>query len=48
VAQAVVLLGVVVAGLSGGFHPALLAAVALGGIGSLALFRPETRRALGV
>ena len=46
--QAVLLLGVVVAGLSGGVHPALLAAVALGGLGSLALFHRDTRRALGV
>jgi len=48
VVQAVLLLGVVVAGLSGGFHPALLAAVALGGLGALALFQDATRRALGV
>jgi hypothetical protein len=48
VLQAVLLLGVIVAGLSGGFHPALFAAVALGGLGSIALFHPDTRRALGV
>ena len=48
VVQAVLLLGVVVAGLSGAFHPALLAAVALGGLGAVALFHGATRRALGV
>jgi hypothetical protein len=48
VVQAVLLLGVVVAALSGGFHPALLAAVVLGGLGAAALFSPATRRALGV
>jgi hypothetical protein len=48
VLQAVLLFGVIVAGLSGGFHPALGAAVALGGLGSIALFHPATRRALAV
>ena len=48
VLQAVLLFGVIVAGLSGGFHVALLAAVALGGLGAIALFHPDTRRALGV
>jgi hypothetical protein len=48
VVQTVLVLGVVVAALSGGFHPALLAAVALGGLGAIALFHPDTRRALGV
>jgi hypothetical protein len=48
VVQAVLLLGVLVAGLSGGFHPALLSAVTLGGLGAIALFHPDTRRALGV
>jgi hypothetical protein len=48
VLQAVLLLGVILAGLSGGFHAALLAAVALGGLGAIALFHGDTRRALGV
>ena len=48
VVQSIVLLGVVVAALSGGWHPALLAAVVLGGLGAAALFSPATRRALGV
>lgn len=48
VLQAVLLLGVIVAGLSGGFHVALVAAVALGGLGAVALFHPDARRALGV
>ena len=47
VLQALVMLGVIVAGLSGVLHPALLAAVVLGGLGMVALFHPETRRALG-
>jgi hypothetical protein len=47
VLQAIVMLGVIVAGLSGVLHPALLAAVVLGGLGMVALFHPETRRALG-
>jgi uncharacterized membrane protein YfcA len=48
VLQALVMLGVIVAGVSGGWHPALLAGVILGGLGMVALFNPETRRALGV
>lgn len=48
VVQAVLLLGVVVAGMSGGLHLALISAVALGGLGAIALFHPDTRRALGV
>jgi hypothetical protein len=48
VVQAILLLGVLVAGLSGGFHPALFSAVTLGGLGGIALFHPDTRRALGV
>lgn len=46
--QAILLLGVIVASLSGGFHPALAAAVALGGLGLVALLSEDTRRALGV
>jgi len=46
--QAILLLGVIVAALSGGFHSALVAAVALGGLGLVALFHGDTRRALGV
>lgn len=48
VLQAVLLLGVIVAALSGGFHPALVSAIALGGLGAIALFHPDTRQALGV
>jgi hypothetical protein len=46
--QAVVLLGVVIAALSGGWHPALLVAIALALTGAAALSSPATRRALGV
>lgn len=48
VLQAVLLFGVIVAGLSGGFHVALIAAVALGGLGAIALFHPDTRQTLAV
>jgi branched-subunit amino acid transport protein len=46
--QAILLLGVIVAAMSGAFHPALLAAVALGGLGLVALFHEDTRQALVV
>lgn len=48
VLQAVVLLATIVAALSGGWHPALLAAVALGAAGLVALLAPATRRSLSV
>lgn len=46
--QAVVMLGVVVAALSGGWHPALLAGPALAGLGLVGLLAPSSRRALHV
>jgi hypothetical protein len=47
VLQVLVLLGVVVAAVSGGWHPALLVAVALGGAGLAGLLAPASRRTLG-
>jgi hypothetical protein len=48
VAQAVVPLAVIVAALAGGWHPALAAALALGGVGAISLFHPATRQAVGI
>ena len=48
VIQSIVLMGVAAAIVSGGWHPALLVAIALAGTGAAALFNPATRRALGV
>jgi hypothetical protein len=46
--QAIVLLAVAVATLSGGWHPALLGAVALGAAGLAGLLAASTRQALRV
>jgi hypothetical protein len=48
IVQSILLLGVAAAIVSGGWHPALVIAVALAGAGLAGLLAPVTRRVLGV